>query len=213
MTSSSPIRAKLGVASRLSKYADHHDDFPTPPWATRAFLEYVAPELILNSRHLTVLDPACGRGHIIQVLKQLKFRTLAYDNWRYNKEHKLADYLNEVTYPSYDLMITNPPYKYANEFARRAINEAKRGVALLVRTMWLEGAARYRHLFGPTPPTRVAVFSKRMQSTHGRLVQHGQAMMSHSWFWWDLRDKLKRTELIWLPPDAQNRLERKEDYK
>jgi hypothetical protein len=205
------IRAKLGVASRQSRFADHHDDFPTPPWATRAFFKYVAPELV--GKQLTFLDPACGRGHMIRVLREYGFRALAFDNYRYDRSHRMGDYLDEQQqYPRYDVMMTNPPYRYADEFVQRALREASVGVAMLVRTMWLEGQRRQLELFGPHPPLRVVVFSRRMQSTYGKVIQHGQAMMSHSWFWWNKQAPRFRPILSWLPPTAQQELERDSDY-
>jgi hypothetical protein len=48
---------------------DSADDFPTPPWATRALLEHV----LRNPGELatmTCLEPACGAGHMAKVLKE-----------------------------------------------------------------------------------------------------------------------------------------------
>ena len=48
---------------------DSADDFPTPPWATRALLEHV----LRNPGELatmTCLESACGAGHMAKVLKE-----------------------------------------------------------------------------------------------------------------------------------------------
>lgn len=48
---------------------DSADDFPTPPWATRAPLEHV----LRNPGELatmTCLEPACGAGHMAKVLNE-----------------------------------------------------------------------------------------------------------------------------------------------
>lgn len=194
---------------RNTNYDEHKDDFPTPPWAVRAFFKYVAPELIGQS--LIFNEPACGRGFMVKVLKEHKFKVLASDIVDYKKGFKQEDYL--LAKPkNYDVMLTNPPYQYANEFVMKALGEAKIGVAILLRTIWLESVTRYEQLFGPNPPTRVVVFSRRMQAAHGRLVRGGGAMMSHSWFWWDKRCPRKPTTLLWIPPDAQKLLDRESDY-
>ena len=48
---------------------DSADDFPTPPWATRALLEHV----LRNPGELATmrcLESACGAGHMAKVLKE-----------------------------------------------------------------------------------------------------------------------------------------------
>src|SRR5258706_8252353 len=50
------------------------DNFPTPPWATRALMERVFPHLGLRARPTylgrSVWEPACGEGHMSEVLKE-----------------------------------------------------------------------------------------------------------------------------------------------
>lgn len=194
---------------RNSNYDDWKDDFPTPPWAIRAFFKYVASELV--GKPLTFNEPACGRGFMTQVLKEQKFKFMASDLLDYKRGFKVEDYLTSKPKP-YDVMLTNPPYKLANEFVLKAMGEAKIGVAVLLRTIWLESTTRHASLFGPNPPTVVAVFSRRMQAAHGKLIRGGGAMMSHSWFWWDKRVKTKQSRLTWIPPNAQKELDRDSDY-
>lgn len=195
---------------RVTNYDDHGDDFPTPPWAVRAFLTHVA-QLPKGS---IVLEPACGRRYMEVAFKEWGLKTLNYDNVRYDDKHKIADYANGGKYPRHDFVITNPPYKLANQFAQRALDEAELGVGLLLRTIWMESVARHDTLFGVRPPSVVAVFSRRMQAAHGRLTRTGGAMMSHSWFWWDKANPAKpgETRLIWIPPQSQSELDKDSDY-
>jgi hypothetical protein len=46
------------------------DDFPTPPWATRALIEHILSEHKQGLSRLTCLEPACGAGHMAKVLKE-----------------------------------------------------------------------------------------------------------------------------------------------
>jgi hypothetical protein len=149
---------------------------------------------------------------MLRVFKELKFRSIGYDNRQYNSDHKLADYASDFEYPVHDYVVTNPPYKLANHFAQRALKEARLGVGLLLRTIWMESTTRHDQLFKPNPPTLVAVFSKRVPAAQGKIIKKGGAMMSHSWFWWDKTRPVKTTRLIWIPPDAQARLEKDSDY-
>lgn len=195
---------------RVTNYDDHGDDFPTPPWAVRAFLKHVAR----IPKGSTVLEPACGRGFMGVAFREAGLKVIEYDKTRYTPGHKLADYTNGAAYPRHDFVITNPPYKLANQFTQRVLDEATKGVGMLLRTIWMESVTRHDTLFGVRPPTTVAVFSRRMQAAHGKLVRGGGAMMSHSWFWWDKTRPARPgdTRLIWIPPDAQLKLDKDSDY-
>jgi len=197
---------------RMSNYNEQHDDFPTPPWATRAFFKYVSTVKFARGTHF--LEPACGRGHMVSVLREKGFRCTGSDAYDYSKPgFGVADYCDlDLVFKPYDVMFTNPPFKKSNQFVLRGLSEARLGVAVLLRTIWMESVTRYTQIFYPTPPTVIAVFSRRMQAAHGKLVRKGGAMMSHSWFWWDLKSKVKQSELMWIPPEAQSELERDEDY-
>ncbi|MCV2866637.1 hypothetical protein, partial [Defluviimonas sp. WL0075] len=47
------------VMAQRHEPKDSPDDFPTPPWATRALLQHVIRDP--NLSRLTCLEPACGR--------------------------------------------------------------------------------------------------------------------------------------------------------
>jgi hypothetical protein len=49
------------MATRIER-KDSLDDFPTPPWATRALIEHLIGEEGLRSQDC--LEPACGAGHM-----------------------------------------------------------------------------------------------------------------------------------------------------
>ena len=56
------------VMAQRNEPKDSPDDFPTPPWATRALLEHVLDDKA-TLRDMTCLEPACGAGHMARVLK------------------------------------------------------------------------------------------------------------------------------------------------
>ncbi len=50
---------------------DSLDFSPTPPWATRALIERVFPTMNISPASLTsVHEPACGQGHMAEVLRE-----------------------------------------------------------------------------------------------------------------------------------------------
>ena len=57
------------VMAQRAEAKDSLDDFPTPPWASRALMEHVLPEK-RGLRRQTSLEPACGIGHMAKVLAE-----------------------------------------------------------------------------------------------------------------------------------------------
>ena len=61
---------------------DSRDDFPTPPWATRALAEHVLdkPHALLQK---SCLEPACGAGHMARPLAEYFGTVHASDAYDY----------------------------------------------------------------------------------------------------------------------------------
>src|SRR5262245_991617 len=132
---------------------DSADNFPTPPWATRALVVHAICDFP-SLQKLTCLEPACGQGHMARPLSEY-FRVVeASDLLRYGYGQQ-RDFLS---YPfeagSYDWVITNPPFRLAGPFVQRALCVARKGVAILARTVFLESLGRYRDIFCREPPTK-----------------------------------------------------------
>lgn len=68
-------------------------------------------------------------------------------------------------------IITNPPYKYAQEFVEHAMELVQEGckVAMLLKIQFLEGKSR-NELFKTYPPEKVYVFSQRVNCAKKRRV-------------------------------------------
>ena len=56
------------VMAQRKEPKDSRDDFPTPPWSTRALIEHVLTDRYLSDR--TCLEPACGVGHMVRPLRE-----------------------------------------------------------------------------------------------------------------------------------------------
>ena len=96
------------------------------------------------------------------------------------------------------------------EFARRALETATQGVALLCRTGWIEGAERYQTLFGPRPPSYAIQYSERVPMVKGRWDPSASTATAYMWFVWD-RESGHDTRLQWLPPGRRERWTRPDD--
>jgi hypothetical protein len=125
---------------------------------------------------------------------------------------KQADFLlqNSISVKP-EWIITNPPFRAASEFADVGIGRAKKGVALLVRTAFLEGGSRYAELFGSRPPHTVYQFVERVPMVKGRLDRAASTATSYCWCVWRTDRVVNRTFLEWIAP-CRKRLERDSDY-
>ncbi|MCP4307344.1 MAG: SAM-dependent DNA methyltransferase, partial [bacterium] len=122
------------VMAQRTEARDSKDDFPTPPWATRALLEHVIPRFG-KVEGLSCLEPACGVGHMDKVLREYFRETHAADVFDYGYGD-VADFLSSpLEVRSVDWVITNPPFSLAEEFVAKARAIAKVGVAVLARTV------------------------------------------------------------------------------
>ena len=80
---------------------------------------------------------------------------------------------------------------------------AKRGVAILARTVFLESVGRYDRLFSKNPPSKFAQFVERVPMVKGRLDKSASTATGYSWFVWEKFSEDK-TNLLWVPPCRKN---------
>jgi hypothetical protein len=189
------------MAQRVEPH-DSLDYFPTPPWATRALCEQLG-----DTRTLTAWEPACGEGHMAAALADYFGEVFASDVHDYGG-NEVSDFL-WPTDRTADWIITNPPFRLAQEFALTGLERAREGVALLVRTAFLEGVGRYRDLFARKPPALILQFTERVPMHKGRLVENGSTATAYCWIVW--RNGETDTRMRWIAP-CRRRLERDGDY-
>ncbi len=188
------------------------DDFPTPPWATLALLEHVIGQS--DSRSLadrSCLEPACGVGHMAKVLAEYFGKVSASDIHDYGYGERTDFLAAPYVVDTWDWVITNPPFRLAEEFVLRSLEIAREGLAILARTVFIESVGRYDRLFKLRPPTIYAQFSERVPMLRGRLEKSATTATSYCWLVWEKEQNLKHPKLIWIPP-CRKRLERERDY-
>jgi hypothetical protein len=188
---------------------DSPDDFPTPPWATRALIEHVLDNRS-GLRRLSCLEPACGAGHMARVLQEYFGKVKSADAYEYGYGN-LRNFLAEpYETNSTDWVITNPPFRLAEEFVVQAMRVARHGVAILARSVFLESVGRYDGIFRRMPPTKFAQFVERVPMVKGRLDRKATTATGYAWLVWEKRTQgLPR--LMWVPP-WRKQLEKNSDY-
>lgn len=215
-----PINGARSVMATRKEKHNSLDDFPTPPWATRALCDVVLPHCVGLDSDWLIWEPACGEGHMAQVLADYFSDVAASDiaDWGYGH---VGDFLKAaVDSGPFDWIITNPPFRgkgkgqpcqdRALEFTLRALDLARIGVAMFVRTQWaVEGVTRYERLFRDNPPTLFAPFTERVNLCKGRWDPDGSTATAYCWLVW-----VKGREPLppfYIPPGQRKVLTRPDD--
>jgi hypothetical protein len=114
--------------------------------------------------------------------------------------------------------VERPPRSQAGVLGRaarpqRAVRRARRGVAMLLRLVFLEGGKRYHLLHKDHPLTAVAPFSERVPMVKGKWDPDASSATAYAWFFWTKFGGVHPAPPIILPipPGTKTRLAKAED--
>lgn len=146
-----------------------------------------------------IWEPACGPGAIARILRQAGHEVFASDlvdyEWPGQDAHGW-DFLMEGFAPPepVEAIVTNPPFKNAEEFVARALDRAPK-VVMLLRLAFLESERR-TDLLESGALASVHVYAKRlpMMFRDGWEGKKANSGMAFAWFVWD-RDHTGPTTL------------------
>lgn len=176
---SQAVCKNLGASNHSDHERQTHDYYATEPKAVRMLLE-------LEKFEGNIWECACGEGHLSEEIKKFGFNVYSSDliNRGYGdvKDFLSIDNFNETNMN----IITNPPYKYANEFIIKAMTILKQGkkLALLLPIRYLEGKARKR-IYKEFPPKTVYVSSGRLIcAMNGDFEAQTGSAVSYAWLVW-----------------------------
>lgn len=182
--------AKSNRVDLENQQKDHF--YETPPEAVEALLR------VEKFRGL-IWEPACGKGAISKVLEKNGHQVLSTDLVDYGFGQPRIDFLMEYATRAANI-ITNPPYKIAEEFLHHSLRQADDKVAFLMRLAWLEGQERGR-FYKQFPPARVWVFSNRITMwKDGEKPQYCKAesgSVAYCWMVWE-NPHQQKTQLGWI---------------
>ena len=200
------------VMQQRSEPHDSLDDFPTPPWATRALCEFF--RAAGEATHIMIVrEPAANRGYMARPLAEYFGWVEASDVCDYGMGWPVEDYLfpgNSEGGVSWT--ITNPPFRLAEAFVDKALRTSRLGCAVIVRSAFLEGVGRFARLFSQRPPTDVLQFTERVVMHRGRVTADGSTATAYVWLVWRTDASCTgQTRLHWIAP-CRKRLERPGDY-
>ena len=227
------------VMQQRSEPHDSLDDFPTPPWAVRALFNHVIyrhPAFFYRLAASNAWEPCSNRGYMAMAMKDYFRRVYTSDIFDYSEDPATVlcqDQVTDFLFPfsesacieaqGVDWIITNPPFRLAEQIIQRGRDIARQGVAVLVRSAFLEGVDRYNTLFSISPPTLMAQFSERVIMHKGVLrdpskeyldvasgkMKRPSTATSYTWLVWI--HGMDPRPPIWIPP-CRRLLERPGDY-
>jgi len=158
-----------------------NDLYETPEVATLALLavEPLPPK---------ILEPACGRSAISKVLRAAGHTVIENDIVDYGlSQDRVQDFL-EITpgeIDGIDGVVTNPPFRLAQQFVRHALTLCPH-VFMLLRLSFFESERR-RDVLENAGLIRVHVFRNRLPMMHrdGWTGNRSTSTVAYAWFVWE----------------------------
>ena len=173
------------VGSSPSRGRVEYDFYATHPSSTKAILNEV-------SLRGSILEPACGQGHISEVIKEYypDNEIISTDLIDRGYGQGGIDFLKHDYGRKFNNVITNPPFKHMQEFTEKALEIAEEKVLMFGKIQFLEGKRR-KHFFRDNPPKYVYVFSERQHPMrNGSPVDENgkkwSSTMCFAWFVWEI---------------------------
>lgn len=170
----------LGASNHSKEERQAEDYYATEPLAAELLLE-VMPEL--NS----IWECACGNGHLARVFDKAGKLARATDliNRGYGG---VEDFLHNNEFYHNGDIVTNPPYKYAQQFVEHALNKVKvdegRYVCMFLKVLFLESKSR-KELFSQYPPQTIYISSSRLNcAKNGDFQTYSSSAIAYAWFVW-----------------------------
>lgn len=176
------IYKTLGASNHTDKTREPNDYYATEPKAAEFLCDLVP-------LHNHIWECACGEGHLAEVFKAHGHQVFTTDV--VDRGYGDIRNLDFLSFPAGSTfcgdIITNPPYKYAQEFVEKAIRAVSEGyyIAMFLKLQFLEGKKR-RELFENYPPKFVFVSSSRLIcAKNGEFEKCPSSAIAYAWFVWE----------------------------
>ena len=161
-----------------------NDYYATPPESTQALLNV----LELNG---SILEPACGEGHISEVLKSNYPNSEIVSTDLVDRGYGSGgiNFLEHTYDRTFTNVITNPPFKYMREFVEKSLEISTDKVIMFGKIQFLEGQRR-KDFLENSPLKYVYVFSERQNPMrNGSPVDENgnkwSSTMCFAWYVWE----------------------------
>lgn len=179
----------LGASSHSNHDREANDYYATEP---RVIKELFSVEEFTN----LIWECACGEGHLSEAMKSEGKEVISTDLIARGYGGCDVDFLIQTS--GYDCdIVTNPPYKFAQEFCEKAIDLCKNKTAMFLKLTFLEGQKR-RKFFDKYPPKVIYVYSSRRKcALNGNFADTGSSASCYAWFVW-YKNWIGNTKIKWI---------------
>ena len=184
------IYKTLGASNHTSEERHLEDYYATDPKAAELLLKL---ERFLPD----IWECACGEGHLSKVFEKAGYNVKSTDLVNRGFGESGIDFLSIDNLKWNGDIITNPPYRYAQEFIEKSLHIIQNGnkVAMFLKLQFMEGKARKR-LFLLHPPKTVYVSSSRLlcakNAEFEKMIAGGGSAVAYAWFVWQKGTKRKQ---------------------
>ena len=192
---SNSIYKTLGASSHTDKERQNEDYYATTPTAAEMLLD-------LEAFSKNIWECACGEGYLSVVFEREGYTVRSSDLMDRGFGETGIDFLGEDNVEWKGDVITNPPYKYAQEFVEKALQIIPVGnkVAMFLKLQFMEGKGR-KKLFLKDPPKTIYVSSSRLMCAKNaefeRMIAGGGSAVAYAWYVWE-KGFSGTTELKWF---------------
>lgn len=176
---------QLGASNHTEKEREINDFYSTDPASLQLFLDYkkIKEGTTLNKN---IWECACGNGILSETLKKNGYQVLSTDLIDRGYGTSNIDFLKQKEKWKGDIL-TNPPYKYALEFVKKALELLEDGneCIMFLKIQFLEGQER-RKFFDKFPPKYIYVNSVRQTCyLNGDMSKKLSSASCYCWFVWE----------------------------
>lgn len=174
----------LGSSNHSEGEREVNDYYATDPHALELFLEAIKRDSFKLCKR--IWECACGQGHLSKILIDKGYIVKSTDLIDRGYGEGGIDFLKQREGWHGDIL-TNPPYKYAEDFVEKALKLLEQGnhCVMFLKVQFLEGQSR-RELFEHCPPKYVYVHSKRANcAKNGNFEKYGSSAICYCWYIWE----------------------------
>lgn len=174
----------LGVNHNAQRQEE--DFYATDPKALKVFLSVFNEKL-----NEPVWEPSCGQGHLAEELRKHGYDIIATDLIDRGYGNTGVDFLETYLVDRQEThtgdILTNPPFKLAEEFVEKGMSLLENGkrLVLFLKIQFLEGQKR-KKLFKKYPPKYVYVNSARqLCAKDGEFEKYTATTQFYAWYVWE----------------------------
>jgi len=139
------MKAGLMLGVNPNSKREDNDFYATNPKALKLFLQSLKKDNIILNKH--IWECACGKGHLSEELKKQKYKVFSSDLINRGYGDTPLDF-TKTNLKHYGDILTNPPFKLAEEFIEKGMSLINKGnkLILFLKIQFIEGQKR-RELF------------------------------------------------------------------